>query len=184
MGIPTNPDDYLYGPNCLTCWAPNKTPKDLYASFSGIMTGATWEDWMGAAPNEIFKLSSAVPCLWTAYHEPRDIRFGITAPSSGLSIEIDFAWFAFTATNAPPCDFHFVNALVDPGLDFYGGQAIVVQKEAGSSAPSLADIAALLNMDGRESRMSEVFPLDNTHLVAMFADLLESTRIRIKYDFT
>lgn len=183
MGIPTDPNEWSYGASCF-CWASGFTPDTLYASVSGIMVGASWNPGMVPPPNGIHVLTQKIsPCFWSDAPPPHASFYETTTISSGLHIVASMMVTGFSGWADAGCVFHFVNQLVDPGGFYYGGQAVICQRESGSSAPSLADIAELLNMQGRESRKSEFFPLDNDELVAMFADQVESTRVRIKYQF-
>lgn len=182
MGIPTPPDDYEYGLDC-GCWSAGHTPKNIYVAFAGITMGDLWLPAYGSPPNGIYSFPQRTACSWHDGVIPYRSGYATYAPGSSVRIAGGIA-YAFFASVGQNCVFAFANESVCPDHIFCGGIAIVFQLEPGSSAPSLADIMELINMQGRESRKAEVFPLDNSHLVTMFADQVESTRIRIKYKFT
>lgn len=184
MGISTDPDDWGYGNNC-GCWDAGKTPHTIYGYVSGIKTGSGWVPAIGDPQNGGFHLHQInPPCYFshTTDRNPNIYRTGL--PGSQLIIGA-IGTQCFVGSSDNNCEWYFVNDEQDPTRGFYGGTAIIFQREPlAGGAPSLAEIAELLNMDGRASRMSEGFPLDSSHFVAMFADQQESTRIRLKYDFT
>lgn len=184
MGIETDPIGYEYGNNCLACWAPGLTPKNLVVDIEGVTRGALWAPGMPDPPNGRYLLTQGViPCQWLF-----DVAGTVGSYHTGIpGSQLLLYWFAvpmFLGNSGNSCVFSFTNTLTCPTNEYCGGRAIVFQLEPIGGVPSITDIMELINMKGRPSRKTEIFPLDNQHLVAMFADLVESTRIRIKYDFT
>lgn len=181
MGIATDPDEWTYGLNN-GCWAAGKTPATLVVSVSGIMQGATWGPVWGPPPNGVYSFPQQLATWWHDADPAHPSGFRNSVPGSRVNIKGGLL-NAFFSTDPANCNWYFVNEIVNPNSIFYGGHAIVTQRPPGASAPSHADILELLNMQGQPSRMADIFPLDNTYLVAMFADIIESTRIYIKYAF-
>lgn len=185
MGIETDPIEWEYGNNCLTCWDAGMTPKLLIASVSGIKIGGAWNPAMPMPPNGIHILTQDIsPCYFKGRPAPINDYYETSIPGSRLIINATAMVTAFDGASGNNCVFEFANTQVNPALAYYGGRGAVAQGTPGSSPISIADLLELLNMDGRESRKFEFFPLDSSHIVAMFADQVESTRIRFKYKFT
>lgn len=184
MGIPTDPGEWVYGDDS-GCWLPGKTPKVLHVSVSGVMFGDNWVPAWGPPPNGSYSLTQWAPASYfRAWMGVGWDEWRTHVPGTYCVINGPLGP-AFVANDPSNCVFAIPNNSQDPNSIFYGGQCVVTQKEpATSGAPSFADIMELINMQGRGSRKCEAFPLDNDELVAMFADLVESTRIRIKYNFS
>lgn len=184
MGIETAPIEWDYGNNC-GCFTAGYTPRILSAYIAGVMIGNTWVPANGPGPNGPYTLTqSGIACLWSQAAPIGSHIFHTNKPGTSFTAQGPLG-VNFYASDAGNCKFYLPNDQQLPNAPFYGGAVIIFSREPSTgNCPGLADVLDLINMDGRASRKSEGFPLDSSHLVAMFADQVESTRIRIKYDFS
>lgn len=129
MGIKVPPLPPPPGNDCLWCYDPGETPSELWAVFSDIGTGETWNPLLPCPPNRAFRLfqSDIYPCMWEYDSTLWHVRYNAEmnhAPfdRSRLIIWDQFMLTAFGDTYAPGCQFTFSNANNLPiGVNYWGG---------------------------------------------------------------
>lgn len=172
----------VYGCDCAQCWDPDKTPKCLCVVLQGIKKGSPVFPPRVAPPNGRFWITQHnYPdcCIWSGWFNGTHVYLRYTLGTSGIMVNLPGFMTGFTAAGAA-CDFWFANALQDPDGFYYGGFAQVMQTEPGSSAPSLTDLSDLVGVDYSGEVRAEFGPAADGDLWAMYAEVVNGTRIHIK----
>lgn len=172
----------VYGCDCAQCWDPGQTPKCLCVIFQGIMKGSPVFPPRPDPPNGRFWITQhAFPdcCNWSGWFNGTQVLSRYTIGTSGLGA-LAFLQIFFQSLSADPCTFWFANELQDPDGMYYGGYGQVMQCEPGPSAPSLTDLSKLVGVDYSGEVRSEFGPAADGDLWAMYAEVVNGTRIHIK----
>lgn len=125
MGIITTQEDNEFGNDC-ECWRPNKTPKHIWASFTGIKAGE--KDAGNILPNRnvIVKLTQIAQCHYSGFGGIYDVHWKGNFEGDGLLSSFkgpgpgDYVFYGRTTL----CSFYFVNDLVNPAWGVGGNGAI------------------------------------------------------------
>ena len=126
MGIRVEPDDY--GDDCLTCWPAGKTPKSVFATFSGIQTGDWWRSNYPPPPNGPFKLNQVdgYPCIFSYFGTIWTVIYSAKTnfpPGTQSSLIIDCIPLGAASTFAQlldgTCHYSFENNTTLPAGNFF-----------------------------------------------------------------
>lgn len=172
----------VYGCDCAQCWDPGQTPKCLCVIFQGIMKGSAVLPPRPAPPNGRYWITQKnFPdcCIWEDWFAGIQVSLAYLLGASDIFIALPGLLFAFIGVGGA-CDFWFANTLVDPTGTYYGGYAQVMQCEPGSSAPSLTDLSELVGVNYSGEVRAEFGPAADGDLWAMYAEVVNGTRIHIK----
>lgn len=172
-----------YGDDCLTGWAAGKTPKYVYARFSGIETcpGASL-----ISPNgRVFKIPQEefIPCEWFYDDTVWRVEFQVAAAPNFVHLiltDVDAGVTHFEASVAMvPDEGHvYVNENVACDLAHEGKNGIAVV----TWTPQATALLESINMTKGADLFMELFPLANGKLVYKFCRIAESTNIKILYE--
>jgi len=186
MGIPW--DEEECGNDC-GCYPPGRTPKHLYASFSGIRKCHPESPWP-SPPSGVFQITQdpGDPCYWWCEGGSYRIMYYAAHPTAYL-----LAWafgaadYPFAGSSDKPCTKTFsVVDDCDPlnPLITYGGGTGIVMATANQPFVSLQTIADLIGFVQDKESMCDFMPIDQNKIWLCFARKKTPTNILIKFDFS
>ena len=182
MGIDPTEDDVTN--ECPLCFPVGKTPKNLWASFTGLKRGSLWTSAHGTVPNRVYKLHNDGGCNWSSLSGGRTVTWGTGFGESLVRIRGPGFHLYFGSRVTSLCAVFFPNELTNPvGTYFYGGSC-AISMTAPSIGSSLLRPMELLNLPVEPKTFAEVFPIDNTTNVYRYARKKDGTKILIKFDYT
>lgn len=180
MGIIPVPD--TPGPDCLLCYPAGEAPDMLKLFLGGIQTGDLWSPPDPAPPNGYWDLQQRVasPCFYDLVpigtfamgYSPFRLTPMLVVQAVGVS-------GVFSSTSPFNCQKSFINAQVNPVVNwYYGGWAYV------ATASQIAGWIELVTpLTGPDPRM-ELFLGEDDRIFVRFADKKSSTNIMIELDTT
>ena len=185
MSFPIDPtlDEFAAG-DCLTCYAAGKTPKYLYACFSGIEPGNLWVPGVDLPPpNGIHRLEWSLHCDWGALEG--NIGFAYQGDGDWSRLQVFDPWDdIFSSIIRPACTSYFENSIINPiGNKYYGGFATIASTLPGSIY-SISDIAEAINYERTPDSFAVIHPKDEDQSVNTLYEWNTNSRIKILYDHT
>lgn len=181
MGIITDPGYELYIEDRF-CFPAGKTPKKLYATFSGIKIGAAWQESWGQPLNGTYILEATVGDeWWTA--EGLAVRAGFIIPPTHSLLRM---WrfdgpLQFNAEKVG-CAFEWPNVYQDPeACAFYGGFASVTMREQGDNVPSIKTVQNLVGVPPDRKTFAELSLSDGGKRFIRLARQKDGTCIKVKF---
>ena len=130
MGIPTDPGYELFVGDDCGCWPVGQTPKKLWVSFAGIQCGSLWAPGDPPPPNRIILVEYVTSCQWVKVVGGLEVYFIIQFGFSAVSAVFTSLDFAFDSNPAGICAGRYTSRLAYSGSHYYGGAAVVSQREA------------------------------------------------------
>lgn len=187
MGIVVKPRPYDSGTDCSYCtpdlWPSGKTPKYVYACFSGIINcGKSSYD----APNGYtFRLEQIpeTPCLWVHTGTGWIVQWQPFVPLhnySRVTLQDVITWSFFVGYGAecPSEIVHYDNAQTACVLMYAGASGYCCVDWSGH----LLDYVSELGIDAYHQLMREGFYVNDESFVYRLASIYQRTNIKIKCD--
>lgn len=186
MGIPWDEDEI--GNDC-NQFPPGETPKYLWASISGVTR--CWDyEWIPSPLNGIWKLTQVEgsACMWQYLDDDVMLTFQLSPTACVFGGGYYWpGWMVFDGLVAGPLIFSFPNLLVCNMYPmppwFAGGHAIVSRRQPGT-APAIANVAALLNIEQEVDSMADFYPSSDDTVTLKFCRQKTPTNILIKVDYS
>ncbi len=182
MGIPL-----IKGPfndECRTCFAPDKTPVDVWASISGVTYGDQWTASTERALNGVHQLKNSGACVWQATIGGWLLLYHSGSPPSFFRVTKAGHFDMFIASFFASCITHFVNSQTDPGPNEYILGQVSLSWTAPVTTKSIINVASKLNIAENEKTFAEVFPVDSDKNVYRYAKKKDATNVKILFDHT
>lgn len=186
MGIPWDEDEI--GTDCPQ-FPAGTTPKYLWCSISGVER-CNPEGLNPGMPNGVYMLTqhSSFPCRWVTseplgntgiQYEAKTISCTLSAYNSGF---VTFAGLTlgalkFSFTNGDSCSTY-------PPLPLAGGGSAIVARTKPGSAPAVANVAELLNIEEEPDSMADFYPAADDKVVLKFCRQKTPTNILIVVDYS
>jgi hypothetical protein len=186
MGIPWDEDEI--GNNC-RFFPAGETPKYLWASISGVEW--CWPIEGVPLPNGVFMMTQrpTSACTWEYASTAINVIFMLSTNLSRLQAaggSGGLLFFSGQVTSAPK--FSFQNLIICnpdyPPPWACGGSGIVSRRHQGT-APAVANVAELLNIEEKPDSMADFYPAANpAEAVLKFCRQKTPTNILIKVDYS
>lgn len=126
----THVEQSISGEDCELCYPTHKTPKYVYASFSGISIGQAWVPGIPVPPNRTFKLVQVTGCKWVLAVFPWHVQYeAVTVGLPGVGSQLIIRWVSvvgllvFFNQNILRCITGFNNQVTDPPPHLWHGGA-------------------------------------------------------------
>ena len=113
--------DPIFGDDCTLCFPVGRTPKYLLASFSGILAGDLWEEWMPPPPNGTIRLTQTIQlCRWQGTSGSYGAEYHTYADYSSLSAGVPFPFpVCFGSFASNQCVYSFASGIISPVNEYY-----------------------------------------------------------------
>ncbi len=183
MGIPIVPPAKVPAPGgCGACFDPGETPVHIFAFLQGIGRGIDWFPALGSAPNGLWQLTRIRRCTWQGGLFPWVITYTTNLPGTTLSASFAPLLDGLLGTDNDNCEAWFV-LIPDNFWAFYWTQGFgLVTMTADCPIISLSNLAESVGLHPGPNLFSEPVPKAANQAVILFADVPESTRVRILLD--
>lgn len=183
MIIPVDPIYFEYGLDCLTCFAPDKTPSIIYAGFSGIKHGTHWLPGDPNLPNYIFRMYQYEACRWQGMIGGMRATYTIQSSLTRLTITKSIHYYVFYADPTNTCVINFQNQIgIGANEKFYGGEAAVFWLEP-PEPESIAELSDLFGIPKNDQTTVLVYPVPTNEQVAKLQNFTAQIKISIKREF-
>lgn len=181
MGIITNPGYDLWGDDN-PCFEAGKTPKKLYACFTGIEIGDGWGEGLGYPLGGQWALEQVDTMNWHSQIDAAaDISFHLDAYYASVMAETSEGFRCFEKTKTPGCKFSFANLFQNPLLQFYGGFCNISVREDMLETWSIKKICDLCGIDPDIKTFAELSADDAGVPIIRLARQKDGTCLRIKF---
>lgn len=185
MSFLTDPSLYSFEtppPECLSCFAANKTPTPLFCSLQGIEIGDTWATTDEPPPNGVFELTFSAACTWSYAVGGLSILYKSALPGSSLLVSVAVGGFVFTDSDVADCIYEFTNFWQSPiGRNYYGGSAVLLNPLDSGSLNNI-DLMGLLNMDPTADTWCAMNRGEVGHITNRYTREQDHTNVLIKYE--
>ncbi len=187
MGQRQDQTEIVYGNDCDICFDPGKTPKYVYARFSGIeiCTGAGFEKCHVPPNDRTFKLTQVdgTPCSWYYLSDLWNIYYSawkVADEKCRLKIEDDLSLGVFEQT---------ISACPQEGTVFYNTLGCVPDSSCGHGGIGIVTwrletlaLMKALNIEPRSDLFMEMRPLVDGNKVYKYCKLKDGTNIAIEFE--
>lgn len=164
---------------CGACFGPGGTPVHIFASISGIDLGPDWFLALGSPPNGTWQLTRIATCTWQGGLFPWAITYTTNLPGSTLSASFIPLLDGLLGTDVDNCE-SFFSLIPDNFWAFYWTSGFgLVTMTADCPIISLSELALSVGLHPGPNLCSEPIPKVDQEAVILFADVPESTRVRI-----
>lgn len=177
----------VYGDNCNIGWAPGKTPKFVYARFSGLVKCPdNPPTFYSIPPNDrVFRLRQdvGIPCRWAVSSGPWDVTLWLTPLPLRTTLviqnNVDLGlYFSAQPLGIKGEGFVITNEILacQPWHGAHLGVGVVTW------TPQATEILEAVNIGKAYDLFMELFPLEDGKLVYKFCQRKYSTNVKILFE--
>lgn len=182
MGIPIIPPPKVDNTGCLACFDAGETPVHIWVDIAGIVRGGLWNPVDGPPPNGLWQLEYTGPCLWSQAFWPWHVEYRTAVPGTVIYV-VDLRLMDYLAGHSGNnCHSWFALAAHENMIGIFEGGFAIVTMTADCPIISLSALAESVGLHPGSDLYAEPYAIPDEKAVILFANVPESTRVRILYD--